>query len=1024
MNRKPVRGAARLAAILDALPDALLLVDGSGMIVNANAIALEYFEVDGSRLVGLALTAVLPGFGRSVSTGARAAVRSLSPGASAASATVENVEPGPVRTGPERLAARRTDGSSFPAEVTSATLPEAGDDLSLLIVRDLTGTLDVETELRRQQRQTELILRAASEGIIGIDAAGKIVLVNPAAARILRYRAGDLGGQDLHQLIAYARADGTPVEESECPAVDTLRTGRKHRLRDETLWRKDGSPVFVDIATAPVMESDTIVGAVMTFTDTSELRALSRRNEELMSVLDAELRRPLSTVHRELDGLSEQGVGELGPSARRALTRIAGELEGFGKLLGDVLDYHRLTSGDDPLERRADNLKSLVLAAVDEVEEDAAAGGIDLMVHADSAEVSVDRPRFLQAVRHLLVDTVSSSPAGSQVVIAAAERGGAARIEIRGPVARTGSLHLPIARGIVERHGGSVTTHRITGKGHTYVLELPLSASSPPSRHAAGSGEHNHEPAATVAKSNGHSVRHGAGSRKALPTVSAPIPHQAKPLEARQPPVLPSATSTAVDEAPPENQASPPAADTGVTEQVAQNALPPVPPATEQPRATDQAGQPEPAATANEQTEPRGRRRAAPPKPVNSTPANPTAANSAPANSTPVASPAANATPVNSPAGSVPDNTAPDNTVPEDPTPESTPTSHAPPDPIAQGTPAPNTSPRSHARTPAGQPPGNPSEHPADHVRQALASEAQLTANHVAPHVIEPPESLRLTTEPATPKPIGRHAPPPVEQPSTATQAAVDEGGAVATAEHEPAAHRLLLWPQPDAGTATLLAERGFEQVSLPNPASVGEIVAHDGARSVALFVDPVAAPITRRALRTLHESAVAARLPLLVTAGFGETPSTAPGPDPAILLRAVGPPGGEGARVLLVESQIEVATALATCLRRAGMDVLHASSESDGVTAAAGMRPDLVAMDLMLVRRRRSGVVDWLRTHERLAATPLVAYTKPELTDDQLSALRLGESTLALVERATDEDVHQRIIDLLNKVAAPRVVH
>ena len=58
-NRTPVRGAARLAAILDALPDALLLVDGSGAIVNANAAALGLFEGESAqRLLGLQVTDV------------------------------------------------------------------------------------------------------------------------------------------------------------------------------------------------------------------------------------------------------------------------------------------------------------------------------------------------------------------------------------------------------------------------------------------------------------------------------------------------------------------------------------------------------------------------------------------------------------------------------------------------------------------------------------------------------------------------------------------------------------------------------------------------------------------------------------------------------------------------------------------------------------------------------------------------------------------------------------------------------
>ena len=119
-NRTPVRGAARLAAILDALPDALVLADGSGSIVNANASALTLFEGESAeRLLGKPITEILPGFGRSVAT----------PGAGPAALPAGSSGPDPrdvvggpgsaVRRPPERMAARRTDGSVFPAEVTT-----------------------------------------------------------------------------------------------------------------------------------------------------------------------------------------------------------------------------------------------------------------------------------------------------------------------------------------------------------------------------------------------------------------------------------------------------------------------------------------------------------------------------------------------------------------------------------------------------------------------------------------------------------------------------------------------------------------------------------------------------------------------------------------------------------------------------------------------------------------------------------------------------------------------------------------
>ncbi|MET7514460.1 PAS domain-containing protein [Streptomyces sp. NPDC005480] len=269
MSSRPSRGAARLAAILDALPDALVLVNANGTVVNANSIALEAFEAPGTALVGRGLLDLLPEFDSR-----------LIPGSMRRPDTTD--ERG--RTKPTRMMARRTDGSEFPVEVTSANLADGRDavdgygnssygsyggaaELLMLVVRDLSGTVDTEAELARSQRQTEMILRAAAEGVVGTDTDGRIVLVNPAAAQILGFRASDLGGQELHALVLHSRADGEPFPYEESPLADTLRSGRKHRVRGQVLWSKSGEQVPVDMTTAPVRDGDQLVGAVMTFTD-------------------------------------------------------------------------------------------------------------------------------------------------------------------------------------------------------------------------------------------------------------------------------------------------------------------------------------------------------------------------------------------------------------------------------------------------------------------------------------------------------------------------------------------------------------------------------------------------------------------------------------------------------------------------------------------------------------------------------------------------------------------------------------
>ncbi|MEV2209271.1 PAS domain-containing protein, partial [Streptomyces sp. NPDC047970] len=344
MSSRPSRGAARLAAILDALPDGLVLVNANGTVVNANAIALDLFEAPGTALVGRGLLDLVPGFDSQ-----------LIPG----SMRRPDAADSRGRTKPTRMIARRTDGSEFPVEVTSAGLDgrEAydsaggytGDELLMLVVRDLTGTLDTEAELARSQRQTEMILRAAAEGVVGTDTDGRVVLVNPAAAQILGFRASDLGGHQLHPLILHSRADGEPFPYNESPLADTLKSGRKHRVRGQVLWAKNGDRVSVDLTTAPVRDGDQLVGAVMTFTDRRPYEQLAERHaaelaetterlgaelKETTERLTAELEEATGRLTAELDAATEKHEAELADKAERYSAELEAGAERYEELAG------------------------------------------------------------------------------------------------------------------------------------------------------------------------------------------------------------------------------------------------------------------------------------------------------------------------------------------------------------------------------------------------------------------------------------------------------------------------------------------------------------------------------------------------------------------------------------------------------------------------------------------------------------------------------------------------------------------
>ncbi|MDX2542861.1 PAS domain-containing protein [Streptomyces sp. WI04-05B] len=477
MSSRPSRGAARLAAILDALPDALVLVNANGTVVNANTIALAAFETPGTALVGRGLLDLLPQFDSRLIPGTMRRPDSMDPHG---------------QTKPTRMIARRTDGTEFPVEVTSANLENGqqaydsygytNDELLMLVVRDLSGTVDTEAELARSQRQTEMILRAAAEGVVGTDTEGRVVLVNPAAAQILGYRASDLGGRELHTLVLHSRADGEPFPYGESPLADTLRSGRKHRVRGQVLWSKSGDKVSVDLTTAPVRDGDQLVGAVMTFTDrrpydslaeekdaadklheaelervaeehASELTALRQkqvaeieqlreeheeelaagedryaalaerekdryealagRQEQLLVLLGRSLRGPLDELRRELATLAADDAGQLWPEANQVLHHLSAGYSRITTLVDNVLAYQRLDTGVDSVTRTKVMLDAVVAAGVDGAVELIGPGRVQFAVHAPPIEAEVDPQRLATALAHLVADVAGVDATGN-----------------------------------------------------------------------------------------------------------------------------------------------------------------------------------------------------------------------------------------------------------------------------------------------------------------------------------------------------------------------------------------------------------------------------------------------------------------------------------------------------------------------------------------------------------------------------------------------------------------------------------
>src|SRR6185369_4427042 len=164
----------RYRGLMEAAPDAMVVVDIAGNIVLLNAQAEKQFGYNRNELLGQAVKNIIPeGFAeRLVADDLRSAADALAQ---------------QIGTGIE-LVARRKDGTEFPIEIMLSPLESEGGVLVTAAIRDITARPAAEGRYRG-------LLEAAPDAMIVVDIAGNIMLLNAQAEKQLGYSRGELLGQ-------------------------------------------------------------------------------------------------------------------------------------------------------------------------------------------------------------------------------------------------------------------------------------------------------------------------------------------------------------------------------------------------------------------------------------------------------------------------------------------------------------------------------------------------------------------------------------------------------------------------------------------------------------------------------------------------------------------------------------------------------------------------------------------------------------------------------------------------------------
>ncbi len=420
----------------------------------------------------------------------------------------------------DRLQAAITAGSSCTVSTKWTSPAKTTLDLSISIspvfdeqqvLRGMSAIIRDDTEYRRAARRFELVVEAAPNAMISVDASGLISLVNSEAERVFGYTRAELVGQPIGILVPESVRDRHPaLREAFVAAPRSRAMGQGRDLRARS---KDGTEFPVEIGLNPIDTPDGLL-VLCSVVDISErkrseevifaanaaLQAKTAEMEQFVYTVSHDLKSPLVTMGAFLDILKEDLAKGDAASAEDAMRRVSNACARMQTLINDLLELSRVGTVDATITPIP--LNELVSMVVEASAKQLTAAGIDVACEASLPTVNGERDHLYQVFENLLANATkyAASVPSPRVVISSENR----ELEFLVKVSDNGPgippehrervfklfhrLHprttsgtgvgLAIVARVMERHGGRAWVEDAPAGGACFVLAFPQSAVS------------------------------------------------------------------------------------------------------------------------------------------------------------------------------------------------------------------------------------------------------------------------------------------------------------------------------------------------------------------------------------------------------------------------------------------------------------------------------------------------------------------------------------------------------------------
>jgi PAS domain S-box-containing protein len=395
----------------------------------------------------------------------------------------------------------------------------------MAIQSDITERKNAEAELRKTNTLQRGILNAANYAITSVDEAGIFLTFNPAAEKMLGYRAEDVIGKMTQELIHDPAEVATRAEELSRELGRKITSGlealvAKARLGqpDEREWtyiRKDGTrfPVRLSVTAlfddegrvsgtlgiaADITESKRSAAELVRARDAAE--AANKAKSDFLAVMSHEIRTPMNAIIG-MSGLLRDT--SLEPRQREYVEAVNNSGEALLEIINDILDFSKIESAQLKLEPHDFDFRALTDGVIELLAPRAEGKGLEFAAIV-APEVPFilhgDDGRLRQILVNLVTNAIKFTESGRVVLRVLCVRRETARVDLKFEIIDTGigispdqqaklfnpftqadsttrrqyggtGLGLAICKRLVELMGGRIGLISAEGQGSTFWFE-------------------------------------------------------------------------------------------------------------------------------------------------------------------------------------------------------------------------------------------------------------------------------------------------------------------------------------------------------------------------------------------------------------------------------------------------------------------------------------------------------------------------------------------------------------------------